>query len=296
MKAFVTGVASFLLLFFNTVIFVIPLMFIALVKVLLRIGPIQHACSLSLTWIAETWATINKLIFATTTNTVWDVRGLGDLDKKHSYLVLANHQSWVDIPALLQTFTGRAPFFKFFLKKELIWVPLLGLAWWALDYPFVRRYGKEFLKQNPHLKGKDLELTRKACEKFKTQPVSVMNFVEGTRFRADKHQKTQSPYRTLLKPKSGGIAFVLAAMGGQFESILDVSIAYRDGEVPSFIDMLCGRIDRVIIDIQHKPIPAYICAGDYSEDKAFRVEFQSWLNEIWQQKDERLITLRQELN
>jgi hypothetical protein len=131
-----------------------------------------------------------------------------------SYLVISNHQSWVDIPALIQALNRRTPFFKFFLKKELIWVPFLGLAWWALDYPFMKRYSKAFLAKHPELAGQDLKITKEACELFKRQPVTVVNYLEGTRFNETKRKQQGSPFKRLLKPKAGGVAFVLAAMGG----------------------------------------------------------------------------------
>src|SRR5690606_31230127 len=161
---------------------------------------------------AETWAEIDKAIFALLTPTRWDIRGGEGLRRDTSYLVVSNHQSWVDIPALVQAFNRKTPYFKFFLKRELIWVPFLGLAFWALDYPFMTRYYKAFLAKNPHMKGKDLEITRRACEKFRDLPVTVVNYLEGTRFTPDKHAAQQSPYRHLLKPKAGGVAFVLAAL------------------------------------------------------------------------------------
>src|SRR3546814_9530339 len=112
-------------------------------------------------------------------------------------------------------FNRRIPLLKFFLKQELIKVPLLGLAWWALDFPFRKRFTRAEIEANPSLKGKDLETTRKACEKFKEMPTSVMNFFEGTRFTQAKHDQQQSPYEFLLKPKAGGTAFALSAMDGK---------------------------------------------------------------------------------
>jgi 1-acyl-sn-glycerol-3-phosphate acyltransferase len=288
MKALLTGWLTFILLAINTVLAVSPLMCVSLFKVVVRIDPVQRRCTSILTWIAESWSMVNKAIFGMTTSTVWDVRGLESVDQDHSYLVLANHQSWVDIPALLQTFTRNIPFFKFFLKRELIWVPFLGVAWWALDYPFVRRYSKEFLQKHPQLKGKDMELTRQACEKFQKIPVSVMNFVEGTRATEAKRTATQSPYQHLLKPKSGGVAFVLSAMGSQFNAILDVTIVYPDNTAPSFVDLMCGRVERVIVDVAVREIPQWLCLGDYGNDQAFRLQFQQWLNETWQQKDQKI--------
>ena len=111
------------------------------------------------------------------------------------YLMTSNHQSWADILVLQKVTNRRVPSLKFFLKQELIWVPLLGLAWWALDFPFMKRYSRAQLEKRPELKGKDMETTRKACEKYAHYPVSVMNFFEGTRFTEEKHRQQNSPYR-----------------------------------------------------------------------------------------------------
>ena len=182
MAATITGVITALLLLLNTLILIGPMMLVALLKVILPGSRARQVCSSVVMAIAETWAEICKGIFALMTPTQWEMRGVEDLRGDTSYLVISNHQSWVDIPALIQAFNRKTPYFKFFLKKELIWVPFLGLAFWALDYPFMKRYSKAFLDRNPHLKGKDLEITRQACEKFQGIPVTVVNFLEGTRF------------------------------------------------------------------------------------------------------------------
>jgi len=225
------------------------------------------------------------------TPTQWEMRGVEDLRGDTSYLVISNHQSWVDIPALIQAFNRKTPYFKFFLKKELIWVPFLGLAFWALDYPFMKRYSKAFLDRNPHLKGKDLEITRQACEKFQGIPVTVVNFLEGTRFTVDKHRNQQSPYRHLLKPKAGGVAFVLAALGDNLDALLDVTILYPEGTPPGFWDLLCGRVSRVVIDVQTRDLNAALWRSDYQEDPVFRAEIQQWVSELWAQKDARLVEM-----
>jgi len=174
------------------------------------------------------------------------VKAEGDtkLSMKEWYLVLSNHQSWSDIVVLQIVFNGRIPLLKFFTKKELIWVPLLGIAWWALDFPFMKRYKSDFLKKHPHLKGKDIEITKKACEKFSATPVSIMNFVEGTRFTIAKHDRQKSPFKNLLKPKAGGTGFVFTAMGHQLHNILNVTIKYPEGDL-DFWNFLCGRISEV---------------------------------------------------
>ena len=153
MRRLLTGCLVTLLLLCNTLILFGPLMLFALLK-LASSGRLRDYNSRAVMWIAETWSEIDKRIFALCLPTQWDIRGAEGLSRDTSYLVISNHQSWVDIPALMQGLNRRTPFFKFFLKKELIWVPFLGLAWWALDYPFMKRYSKAFLAKHPQLKGK----------------------------------------------------------------------------------------------------------------------------------------------
>jgi 1-acyl-sn-glycerol-3-phosphate acyltransferase len=189
----------------------------------------------------------------------------------------------VDILVLQRIFHRKIPFLKFFIKKELLWLPILGQAWWAMGFPFVKRYTKSDLQKNPHLKGKDLAITRKACQKFKTNPISIMNFVEGTRFTNEKQRRQQSPYSHLLKPKAGGIALVLSSMGEQIQRVLDVTIVYPDG-VTNFWAFLCGKIRKINVHVRSLPVSAELL-GDYTNDRQFRAELQRWLNNIWTEKN-----------
>ncbi|WP_426116196.1 acyltransferase [Pseudomonas sp. DSP3-2-2] len=291
MRRLLTGCFVGLLLLLNTLVHIGPLLIFALLKLIFQ-GHMRDHMSSAVMWIAETWAEIDKLIFALCIPTRWEVRGDENLRSDTSYLVISNHQSWVDIPALIQALNRRTPFFKFFLKRELIWVPLLGLAWWALDYPFMKRYSKAFLTKHPELKGQDLEITRQACELFKRQPVTVVNYLEGTRFTAAKKAQQNSPYSHLLKPKAGGVAFVLAAMGEQLDAILDVTVVYPSQRIPGFWDLLCGRVPRVIIDIQTRELDPALWQGDYENDPLFREKVQGWVNQLWQDKDARIALLR----
>jgi 1-acyl-sn-glycerol-3-phosphate acyltransferase len=237
-----------------------------------------------LTVIAECWIAGNDAIFRLMGSMPMAVAGLERLDPRQWYLVVSNHRSWVDILVLQSIFNRRIPFLKFFLKQKLIWVPLLGLAWWALDFPFMRRYSPAFLDRNPQLRGKDLEATQRACEHFRRMPTSVMNFVEGTRFAEAKRAELESPYRGLLPPRAGGISFVLSAMGGILHSMLDVTIAYRP-RTPSLWDLCCGRVSRVIVDVRKRTIENWMSEGDYSNDPEFRQRFQAWLSGVWVEKD-----------
>ena len=294
MRRLLTGILTTLLLLLNTVVMICPLMVFALLKLVLP-GRGRDYASAAVMWFAETWSEIDKAIFALCIPTQWDIRGVERLHKDTSYLAVSNHQTWVDIPALIESLNRRTPFFKFFLKKELIWVPLLGLAWWGLDYPFMKRYSKAFLDKHPELKGKDLEITKAACELFKRQPVTVVNYLEGTRFTEAKRQEQQSPYHYLLKPKAGGVAFVLAALGEQLDALLDVTIVYPGNQAPGFWDLLNGSISRVIIDIQVRELDPALWEGDYENDPAFRQTVQAWVNQLWLEKDQRIEQLRAEM-
>ena len=203
---------------------------------------------------------------------------------------MANHQSWVDILVLQKVFNRRIPLLRFFLKRSLFWVPVLGLAWWALDFPFMGRYSRKQIAKNPELGRRDMEVTRRACEKFRDIPVSVMNFVEGTRFTRAKHDSQSSPFRYLLKPKSGGVAFVLDAMGQGLHALLDVTIVYPKG-IPSMLDLMANRVPQVQVLVRQHPIPAELAGGDYQGDRAFRARFQQWMNGLWQEKDAGLTAL-----
>ncbi|MCX2888939.1 MULTISPECIES: acyltransferase [Pseudomonas] len=294
MRRLFTGILTTTLLLLNTVVLICPLLVFALLKLVLP-GRGRDYASWAVMWVAETWSEIDKAIFALCIPTQWDIRGVENLRKDTSYLAVSNHQTWVDIPALIESLNRRTPFFKFFLKKELIWVPLLGLAWWGLDYPFMKRYSKAFLEKHPELKGKDLEITKAACELFKRQPVTVVNYLEGTRFTEAKRQQQQSPYRYLLKPKAGGVAFVLAALGEQLDALLDVTIVYPGNKAPGFWALLNGSISRVIIDIQVRELDPALWAGDYENDPEFRQMVQAWVNQLWVEKDQRIEQLRSEM-
>jgi 1-acyl-sn-glycerol-3-phosphate acyltransferase len=268
-----------LLIAASTVLHTTPLFLVALLRWLLPIAPVRRFLAGILVGLAESWIAFNAFLVRHATPTRLRMDG--------HYLVLANHQSWVDIIMLQTVLNRRAPFMRFFLKSQLIWVPLLGLAWWALEFPFMKRHTSAYLAQHPEARGQDLAATRKACERFATIPTSVMNFVEGTRYTPAKHAALKSPYRHLLPPRAGGVAFVLSAMGRMLHSMLDVTIAYREAS-PSLWDLCCGRLDTVRVDVQKRPIERWMTEGDYSEDPDFRARFQAWLGEAWADKDRRL--------
>ena len=287
LPALLRGILASLMLALNTLILCWPLFALALLKALLPVPRIQRALRFGMHWVAESWIAVNSFWMHLVQRTQWDVEGLDQVDMQHSYLVTSNHQSWADILMLQHQLNRRMPFLKFFLKQELIWVPVIGLCWWALEFPFMKRFSKEYLERHPEKRGQDLITTRRACERYRTNPVSVFNFLEGTRFTQAKHDQQASPYRYLLKPRAGGIAFVFDAMGEQLHALINITIHYPDG-APSFWDLLSGRIERVVMRIQAQPVPTQFLYRAYDQDEQYRLEFQQWVNQLWAEKDEEL--------
>lgn len=280
------GGLSYLGYVLNTLFWAPMVVAIAFFRAIIPLSAWHRWCGRLANGVVENWVAVNNLNQDLTGKTRLSVTGLENLKRLDWYLVIANHQSWVDILVLQRLFNRRIPLLKFFIKKELFWVPIIGQAWWALDFPFIKRYSKSFLKKKPHLKGKDLEITRKACKKFKTIPVSVMNFTEGTRFTQAKHRRQQSPYAHLLKAKAGGVALVLDTMGEQIHHILDVTIVYPQGD-KTFWSFLCGKIHEINVRVMMRPVNGDLL-GDYANDAAFRDKFQAWMNRLWEEKDKRI--------
>ncbi len=185
MKAFlrqVRGVIVYGGLTVNTMVWFTPLIALAIVKLVIPVARVRRGLTRVLMAIGENWVSMNAVILAGVGSKSWSAQVGDELRRDGWYLVIANHQSAVDIVVLQTVLNRRIPFLKFFIKQELIWYPILGIAWWALDMPFMQRYSASYLTKHPEKRGKDTEATRKSCEKFRDSPTSVINFIEGTRF------------------------------------------------------------------------------------------------------------------
>lgn len=287
------GIVAAILLALNVLFWTSILFAFSVLKFLLPIKLIRRLIDPVLIWLSERWIFCNSGWMRLTQKTKWDVQGMSGLNYRGWYLVSSNHQSWVDIFVVQHLLNRRIPFMKFFLKRELIWVPVMGIAWWALDFPFLRRYSNNYLQKHPEKRGKDFEITRKACEKFKNIPTSVMNFLEGTRLTVRKHAKQKSPYKNLLKPKAGGLALALNVLGEQFDSLINITIVYPDG-IPTFWQFLCGRVKRIVVRIAQVNIPSEFTCGDYENDLVFRTRIQEWVVKLWEEKDIQITELKKE--
>lgn len=260
---------------------------LGLVKLLLPNGPIRAMWNKIMHALMFSFGRISVLLIRLFNRVDIECAVHGELAKDRWYLIIANHLSYLDIILLIEFATHRIPAPKFFLKKELIWLPFVGLGAWALDMPFMHRYTRAYLEKHPHKKGKDLETTKAYCEKFRTVPTTVINFVEGTRFTTDKHASKQSPYKHLLPPKAGGVSFTLAAMGELFTNVLDISLLYPENTNHPMMAMLSGRMTKIVIDVNVSPVPELQQQSTRTESE-FRLYFQDWLNSLWKNKDNRI--------
>lgn len=281
------GVIVSLLFVVNLIFWAIPVYAVIFFKLLIPVASFQGLCTDLLHFLCKQWQSMNTVLSENLQRRRWHIHIQGDLSPQGKYIVVCNHQTWNDIYVMMRVIGPDVPFFKFFIKQQLIWVPVLGLVWWALDYPFMKRYSKAELRKNPELAGKDLETAKKSCEKYRRQPVTVLNYVEGTRFTPEKHDKQGSPYKYLLKPKTGGLALAVAALGDQPIRMLDVSIAYHGGAC-GFWGFMRGDMQEVSVDVREVPIPDAWRTGDYAQDRAFRADAQKWMAQLWEAKDERL--------
>ena len=279
------------LFFLNTLFWCLLLYVFVPIKLLIRVKSVQDWCGRRMTAISEHWISCNDWEIDNLRPINWRITGLEGLRQDRSYLVCSNHRSWVDIVVLQHVFNRRIPFLRFFLKRELIYVPLLGAAWWALDFPFMKRYSKSYLAHHPEKRGQDLETTRRSCERFRGKPISVLNFLEGTRFTPAKKAKSKSPYENLLPPKTGGVAFVIEAMGAQFDALLDVTLHYPTG-LSSMWDLFSGNVKEVCVNVRSIPIPKEFLSGKYQEDEGHREALQNWVKDLWVQKDAMLGQMR----
>jgi len=256
------------------------------------------------TWLARNWLGafvgngswwgLNRLAYLLLHGPRRDIVIEGELDPDKTWLLVCNHQSYADIPLLVDIFGRRLPFTRFFLKQELLWMPVIGMACVALDMPFVKRHSKAAVAANPALKQQDLLVTRKACEKYRSIPVTMVNFLEGTRFTPAKRDAKGSPYRNLLRPKAAGLSFALNAMGEQFAGIVDVTLCYAPSRYGTLGSFLCGDQRDIKVRVRVLPVPMELVGGDYQDDSAFRERFQDWVNVLWERKDEELTRLKAE--
>lgn len=285
---------NLLLIIVNTIFCTIPLLIFNLLKSLLPIEPFRKIVNYIMLKISEMWISLNNFFFSLTHKVQWEIDGTKNLDRFKSYFIISNHKSWVDILVLQKALNRKVPFPRFFIKKQLQWLPLLGQAFKALDFPMMNRYSKEYLKKHPEKAGNDMAETQKACRKIAKNNVSLINFLEGTRFSKNKHKSQKSPFVHHLKPKAGGIAYALEAFEGKVNTVLDITIVYASSDVTLW-SYLKGEVPKIIVKVKEIAIPKELLHGNYNSDPEYKMKMQNWVNSIWTEKDKQYAMLSQSI-
>ena len=204
-------------------------------------------------------------------------------DRDKWYMAMSNHQSWADIFVLLVVANYKIPLLKFFMKKELWWIPFIFLANKTLNMPFVNRHSKKAIERDPTLRTKDYKNTIKSCKRFLRSPSTIFSYAEGTRYTKEKHSNQNSPYKNLLIPKTGGLATSLSAIP-VIDTLVDYSVVYKSNKRDAW-SFLCGEMKEVTVLVKNYEIPHNLKGKNYSEDKEYRDNFKNWIEEIWKSKD-----------
>ena len=279
----IIGMTSITILVLNTFILSCLLIPLGIIKFFLPLTALKVLFTKFIIKVGELWIFTNKIWVKALHNPKWQIIGKENIKSDGWTIATSNHQSFADI-FLLQDITNRKmPMLKFFMKHVLIYVPVIGLSWWALDMPFLKRYTKKQLENNPELHGKDVREMKRALKHYALYPVTVFSFAEGTRFTIKKNLHQKSPFKNLLKPKEGGLATALSLVN-EIDSLIDFTIKF-DTKKRSFWDYLCGRMNSVKVIIREIKIPAKFLNIDLLENKILRSEFKDWLHDIWNEKD-----------
>ena len=207
-------------------------------------------------------------------------------DMNKWYMAMSNHQSWADIFVLLTVANKKIPLLKFFMKKELWWIPFVFLANKTLNMPFVNRHSKKAIEKNPSLRTKDYENTLKSCKRFLRAPSTIFSYAEGTRFTSEKHKAQNSKYKNLLQPKIGGMATAISAMP-EIDTLINFSVVYKSKKRSAW-SFLNGEMKDVKVFIKSYKIPENLKNRNYGSDHLYREEFKEWIDEIWDEKDRKI--------
>jgi len=213
-----------------------------------------------------------------------------EFDKNEWYMAMSNHQSWADIFILLVAANYKLPLLKFFMKRELWWIPFVFLANKTLNMPFVNRHSKKEIEQNPSLRNQDYKNTLKSCKRFLRTPSTIFSYAEGTRFTDEKHNQQGSQYNNLLNPKIGGMATALSAMPN-INTLVDYTVVYKSKKRDAW-SFAKGDMKHVKVLVTKYKIPDNLKNKNYASDKGYRDEFKDWIENIWAEKDRKIEELK----
>lgn len=281
------GIFSLFYIITNLSFWLLLVLLLTFFKMIIPVKRIREIIFFLMKWIYAFAVWCDDFLLMHILDIKLEVEGLRERYPEKFYIIIANHQSWNDIFVLQHLFNRRAPVLKFLVKRELIFLPIVGLICWAYDYPFLRRQSIKGQKADPLHSRKDTMTLARSLSSFSRYPASIINLVEGTRYSPEKAKIRTSPYRYLLKPKAGGLTTMLELLSGRVNSIIDVTLVY-DPIYPTFWNLLSGKCKKVYVNISEYAI------NDIFQICSFEA-VDSWVNEIWAKKDARIHTIRQHL-
>jgi 1-acyl-sn-glycerol-3-phosphate acyltransferase len=260
------SLTSSLVVILNLGFWMFPLIGIAVIRALIGgFEPLHNACSTLIELCYKTAAAINSAWMIHVVGVTFNVNGT--LPDHPTQVIVVNHQTWFDIPILQHVVTGQGPILKFLIKRQLVWVPIVGWICYALNFPRLNRGGGESAKRQ------DFKAIKSASSEMLKERGALLIFAEGTRITEAKHRNQNSPYKNLLNPRPGGLKIALETMPID-APVVDITINYNGGET-NFWKCLHGANRNIAIYIE-------------PHNAADIVDPREWLHECWKQKDERL--------
>ena len=178
--------------------------------------------------------------------------------------MISNHQSWVDIPIIHHAITDHGPIIKFLVKRQLVWVPVIGWLCLILGFPRLHR-GK-----GHGAREKDYATIQRFSEKSHKESGAILIFPEGTRFNEVKREAQNTPYQHLLNPRIGGLR-ILKEAGDPDTPIIDLTLIYANGN-SNFWECLHGATKSIEVNMTTYRL------GDIQD-------LSEWLNERWKEKE-----------
>ncbi|WP_141734829.1 lysophospholipid acyltransferase family protein [Oligoflexus tunisiensis] len=209
----------------------------------------------------------------------------GELPPREDVILVANHQSAVDVMPLfaLAQRCGRLGDMKFFVKEVFKYIPGPGWGMVFLDCIFLKR---RWMADRRRIKA--------TFERFQREriPLWLNIFPEGTRFHSRKVREAQNTARHyklplcehVLVPYSKAFETSVLGLQDQVQAVYDVTIGYPQG-IPSLWQLLCGEVKRIEVHV------ARFALADLPRDAQ---GIEAWLNERFWAKEQHLQRLQKE--
>jgi len=207
----------------NLIFWIMPLLVLVVLKWVVPISSVRTGIYGIMAWIYRAAVQMNGWILFQGLKIQLDLTGTRQICPDTFYLALCNHQSWSDIFILQHLLNRKAPIMKFLVKKELMYLPVVGLICWAYDFPFLNRGKKKNKRSGKFNRVNDSQALNKSLAQFLRSSATIMNFAEGTRFTPLKAKKQHSPYQYLLKPKAGGIIAIYRMMAWIYRAAVQMN-------------------------------------------------------------------------